>query len=85
MTLASGDTTVDEYIYPTLTLCITPLSGAMLINLDVVDWHTSRHSSVLEPIYKCLTPEEIVCISASNELIIVLSSISKKHPNHQQR
>jgi hypothetical protein len=39
VTPASGDTAVDEYIYPTLTLCITPLPEAMIINFDCGSAH----------------------------------------------
>ncbi len=53
-------------------------SEAMLINRDIVSYHRSHGTSVLQPIYKCLPPKDIPRLLLGIELIVVILAIGRK-------
>ncbi len=55
-------------------------SKAMLINQGIVPCHQSYCTSVLQKIYKCLPPKDIVRLLPGKELIVVTPSIGPKTP-----
>jgi hypothetical protein len=50
----------------------------MLIDQDVVPRHSYHRTSVLQPVYKRLAPDDIVRLKAGNELIVVIPAITNK-------
>ncbi len=50
----------------------------MLINQDIVPGHCPHCTSVLQPVYKRLPPEDIVWLKANDELIVVIPALTKK-------
>jgi hypothetical protein len=48
----------------------------MLIDQDIVPHHHPRCTSVLQPVYKQLPPEDIVRLKANDELIVVIQAIT---------
>ena len=48
----------------------------MLIDQDIVPQHPPHRTLVLQPVYKQLPPEDIVCLKASDELIVVIPAIT---------
>ncbi len=50
----------------------------MLIDQDIVPGHCPYHTSVLQPVYKQLPPEDIVRFKANDELIVVIPALTKK-------
>jgi hypothetical protein len=51
---------------------------SMLINQDIVPGHCPHCTSVLQPVYKRLPPEDIVRLKANDELIVVIPALTKK-------
>jgi hypothetical protein len=51
---------------------------SMLIDQDVVPQHSHHRTSVLQPVYKCLPPEDIVRLKAGDELVVVIPAITNK-------
>jgi hypothetical protein len=49
----------------------------MLIDQDIVLQHMSHRPSVLLPIYKSISPDDIVCLDPGDELIVVIPPIGK--------
>ena len=50
----------------------------MLIDQDIVPPHSPHCMSVLQPVYKQLPPDNVICLKAGDELIIVVSAITAK-------
>jgi hypothetical protein len=50
---------------------------AILIDQDIVTQHMSHRPSVLLPIYKHISPDDIVCLDPGDELIVVIPPIGK--------
>ncbi len=53
----------------------------MLIDQDIVSRLSPHRTSVLQPVYKCLTPDDIAHLKAGDELIILVPAITKKTDN----
>ncbi len=51
---------------------------SMLINQDIVPGHCPHCTSVLQPVYKRLPPEDIVRLKANDELIVVIPAFTEK-------
>jgi hypothetical protein len=62
----------DDVINPFL------ISEAMPINQGIVPYHRSHHTSVLQSIYKHLSPKDIVRLLPGEELIVMILSIGPK-------
>jgi len=50
----------------------------MLINQDIVPGHCPHRTSVLQPVYKRLPPEDIVRLKANDKLIVVIPAFTEK-------
>ena len=51
---------------------------SMLIDQNIVPRHHPHRTLVLQPVYKQLPPEDIVCLKESDELIVVIPAITNK-------
>jgi len=51
---------------------------SILIDQDFVPGHSHHRTSVLQPVYKRLPPEDIVRLKAGDELIVVVPAITSK-------
>jgi hypothetical protein len=49
----------------------------MLINQDIVPQHNVHRPSILQPIYRRISPDNIVCLDPGNEFIVVIPPVSK--------
>ncbi len=63
---------------PTLRTLLFSDEESMLINQDIVPGHCPHCTSVLQPVYKRLPPEDIVRLKANNELIVVIPAFTEK-------
>jgi hypothetical protein len=59
-------------------LFVGAVAESMLIDQDIVPGHSHHRTSVLQPVYKRLLPEDIVCLKAGNELLVVVPAITSK-------
>ncbi len=59
-------------VHHTFTPSLPGTHSAMLINQDISPPHVYHRLSILQSIYKCLPPEDIVCLKIGNEIIIVI-------------
>jgi hypothetical protein len=77
----SGLTTGTFTNYPAPLHPSTP--SAMVINQDIIPPHAYYQISVLQPIYKRLSPDNIIQLMAGDELIVVIPVFDHtKSPDH---
>jgi hypothetical protein len=58
---------------------MTGTNHARLIDQDIVPQHMSHQPSILLPIYKRISPDDIVCLNPGDELIVVIPPIGKNN------
>jgi len=56
--------------------CLFDDAESMLIDQDIVPRHRPHRASVLQPVFKRLLPEDIVCLKASDDLIVVIPAVT---------
>ena len=49
----------------------------MLIDQDIIPQHDVHRSSILQPIYRCISPDDIVCLDPGDKFIVVMLTVSK--------
>ncbi len=54
-----------------------PSAGAMLIDQDIVPQHSVHRPSILQPIYRRISPDDIVRLDPGDEITVVIPPVSK--------